>query len=68
MITCKQCKKYAKLKMAWKNGLDQIKIAGSCKYCGYDEPVDYLEKGLKWDAIPKSKVTYDSYEELGFED
>lgn len=66
-ITCKICKKYAKLKTAFINGLDEIKLAGSCKHCGYDEPDNY-PKGTKWTQIPKSKIDYDCFEELGIED
>lgn len=68
MITCKKCKKFAKLTMAWKNGLDQIKIAGSCKHCGYEEPTDYHERGIPFTEIPPSNIDYDDYSELGFED
>ena len=36
MITCKICKKYAKLKSVIINGLGQVKLIGSCKHCGYN--------------------------------
>lgn len=54
--------------MAWKNGLDELKLAGSCKHCGYDEPDDYHKRGIPFTEIPESKIDYDDYEELGFDD
>ncbi len=66
-ITCRVCKKYAKLKAVFMNGLDEIKLAGSCKRCGYDEQ-DHYPEGTKFQQIPRSKITYDAFEELGVED
>lgn len=66
-IHCSVCKKYAKLHTTFINGLDQIKLAGSCKHCGYDDPTDY-PKGTSWEAIPISKIDYDDFNELGIED
>jgi len=68
MITCLTCKKFARLKAAYKNGLDEIKLAGSCKHCGYDEADDHIQNKTPWDQIPRSRVTYDDYDELGFND
>ena len=65
MIYCKDCKKYAKLKGAFVNGLDDVKLAGSCKHCGYDEPVP--TKDTKWSDIPESKVDYEDWDELGID-
>lgn len=53
MIRCKDCKKFAKVTKVLKNGLDQLKVFGSCKHCGYKD---------------KEKIDYDDYEELGVED
>lgn len=64
MITCKICKKFAKLKMVFINGMDEVKLAGSCKRCGYDEQDSY-PKGTSFQDIPKSNVDYDDWEELG---
>lgn len=64
MIYCKDCKKYARLKATYVNGLDQVKLAGSCKHCGYDESES---QGVSWDAIPKSRIDYEDWEELGID-
>lgn len=52
MITCKKCKKYAKLTKARINGLDEVTVWGSCKHCGYENK--------------KEAVDYTDFEELGF--
>jgi len=64
-ITCKTCKKFAKLKAVYMNGLDEIKLVGSCKNCGYDEADNHIEQKTPWDKIPKSRIDYDDFEELG---
>lgn len=46
------------------NGAGDVKIAGSCTHCGYDEKADY-PKGTSFLDIPVSKVDYDDFEELG---
>lgn len=66
MITCKDCKKFAKLKAVFINGAAEIKIAGSCKHCGYTEQDAYPE-GTKFSTIPESHIDYDSFEELGID-
>lgn len=48
------------------NGMDEIKLAGSCKRCGYDEPITY-PKGTIFQDIPKSNIDYDDFEELGID-
>lgn len=53
MITCKDCKKFAKVTKVMINGLDQIKVYGSCKHCGYINQLN--------------KIDYDDFEELGVE-
>lgn len=50
MITCKLCKKFAKVDEVLVNGLDQVKVLGSCKHCGYTK---------------KQNIDYDDFEELG---
>ncbi len=67
MITCKICKKFAKIEVVWENGAGEVKVAGSCKHCGYKEKTDY-PKGFSFLKIPTSKVEYDDYEELGVEE
>lgn len=67
MIYCKDCKKFAKVKAVWVSGGGHVRIAGSCKHCGYDEKTDY-PKGTPIDEIPHSKVDYDDFEELGFQE
>lgn len=64
MITCKDCNKFAKLKAVYINGAADIKLAGSRKHCGYDERADWPE-GTKFSEIPKSRIDYDAFEELG---
>lgn len=64
MIYCKDCKKFAKIKGVFISGLDEIKLAGSCKHCGYDEKIDY-PKGVAFPDIPVSRVDYTDFEELG---
>lgn len=53
MIRCKICRKFAKLTKVKKNGLEQLKVYGSCKFCGYKN---------------KQKIDYDDYEDLGIKD
>jgi hypothetical protein len=65
MITCKGCKKFAKVKMCLVNGLDEVKLIGSRKFCGYDEPK--VKKGTPWSEIPESRVDYTDWEELGID-
>ena len=64
MIYCKKCFKFAKLKSVFMNGCDDIKLAGSCKHCGYDEKNDY-PKDFNFSEIPTSNIDYDDFEELG---
>jgi hypothetical protein len=68
MITCKLCKKFAKLKNAYINGLGEVKLCGSCKHCGYDEKADYPAGHIDWNEIPESNIDYTDFEELGFEE
>lgn len=63
MIYCKTCKKFAKLKAVFANRADEVKLAGSCKHCGYDEKDDYPE-GTKFQEIPESRIDYTDFEEL----
>ena len=65
MIYCKTCNKLAKLKVAFINGADEVKLAGSCKHCGYDEKADY-PPNFPFTQIPKSRIDYTDFEELGF--
>ena len=66
MIYCKTCKKYAKLKTVFINGADEVKLAGSCKHCGYDE-VDHYEKDFPFSKIPNSRIDYTDFDELGID-
>jgi RNase P subunit RPR2 len=66
MITCKDCKKFAKLKATFINGADEVKLAGSCKHCGYDER-DTYPKETKFSEIPDSRIDYTDFEELGID-
>lgn len=66
MIICQICKKYAKLKSAFINGAADIKLAGSCKHCGYDEKDDY-PKDFPFTEIPESKIDYSDFDELGID-
>lgn len=52
--------------MVFMNGLDEIKVAGSCKHCGHNDPVKYPE-GTSWVDIPHSRITYDDFCELGID-
>ena len=67
MITCKKCKKFAKLNSVIINGLDQVKLVGSCKYCGYKKEPKTTKNGKKltFPEIGESKIDYDDFEELG---
>ena len=67
MIICKICKKFTKLECAWINGAGEVKIAGSCKHCGYKEKTDY-PKDFPFSQIPESNIDYDDFEELGIEE
>ncbi len=66
MIYCKISGKFAKLKAVWMNGVDEIKIAGSCKHCGYDEKTNY-KKDIPFSKIPESNIDYDDFCELGID-
>ncbi len=65
MIYCKDCKKYAKLKMVIVNDLDEVKLIGSCKFCGYDEKEP--QKDTRWKDISQSKIDYEDWDELGID-
>ena len=68
MITCKICKKFAVLNSTLINGLDEVKVIGSCKFCGYkNEPktTDKNGRELIFTEIGKSRIDYDDFEELG---
>jgi hypothetical protein len=68
MITCKTCKKFAKLDFVLINGLDEFVLIGSCKHCGYTkEPA--LPKKYNGSIIRKlkSRIDYDDFEELGID-
>ena len=67
MARCKICKKFAKIKATFVNGLDNVKLAGSCKHCGYDERDSYEGTDFGWTDIPESKVDYDDWEQLGID-
>lgn len=66
MIYCKDCKKFAKLNAVYVNGLDEIKLAGSCKHCEYNERSDY-GKNHPFTSIPTSRVDYEDWDELGID-
>ena len=66
MIYCKKCHKFAKLKSAFINGLNEIKLAGECKHCGYSEKDDY-PKEYPFADIPESQIDYTDFEELGID-
>lgn len=68
-ITCKTCKKFAKLNRAIINGLDQVLLIGSCKHCGYSEEPK-LPEGFNGSFIEKmrSRIDYDDFDELGIPD
>jgi hypothetical protein len=68
MITCKTCKKFAKLDNTIINGLDEVLLIGSCKHCGYkEEPV--LPANFTGSMIRdlESRIDYDDFEELGID-
>ncbi|HEY8191643.1 MAG TPA: hypothetical protein VIG74_04400 [Alphaproteobacteria bacterium] len=70
MITCLACKKFAQLHSVVINGLDEVKLIGSCKHCGYkNEPKTRDAKGRKlpWAKIGESRIDYDDWEELGID-
>lgn len=68
MITCKTCKKFAKMDMVIKNGLDQVLLIGSCKHCGYTKQPELPEK-YDGSIIEKlsSPIDFEYWEELGLE-
>lgn len=68
-ITCKTCKKYAKLEFSIVNGLGEVLLIGSCKHCGYTEEPK-LPKKYNGSIISKlkSRIDYDDFEELGIEE
>lgn len=53
-----------KLKAVFINGAGEVKIACSCKHCGYDEKADYPED-VNFSEIPESNGQYDDFDELG---
>jgi hypothetical protein len=63
---CKICKKFAELKAVWINGADEIKIAGACKHCNYEERSDY-PKSFPFSKIPESNIDYVDFDELGID-
>lgn len=67
MITCKTCKKFAKLEAVIINGLDEVKLIGSCKHCGYTNEPKTEKDGVKLNfaEIGNSRLDYDDFEELG---
>jgi RNase P subunit RPR2 len=67
MITCKTCHKFAKLKMTFISGMDEVKIAGSCKRCGYEDRTDY-PKGTTFQDIAVGRIDYEDFDELGILD
>lgn len=71
MITCKTCKKFAKLETAYKNGLGEILLIGSCKHCGYENepklPDNFTGKDIEI-LQKKVRIDYDDWEEIGFDD
>lgn len=68
MITCKTCKKFAKLDSTLINGLDEFVLIGSCKHCGYEKepklPKKYTGAIIR---TLKSRIDYDDFEELGID-
>ena len=71
MITCKTCKKFAKLEVALINGASDVKLIGSCKHCGYKNEPKYKDKQgrkLPFSKIGESRIDYDDFEELGLEE
>jgi len=68
MITCKTCKKFAKLDFTLINGLDEFVLIGSCKHCGYKKEPK-LPKKYNGSIISKlkSRIDYDDFEELGID-
>jgi hypothetical protein len=71
MITCKKCKKFAKLHEVIINGMDEVKLIGSCKHCGYKKlPKLVDENGQKitdFRKIGDSLIDYDDFDELGID-
>ena len=68
MINCKTCKKFAILHSTVINGLDEVKLIGGCRFCGYDyEPKTKDEYGNKllFSKIGESRIDYTDWEELG---
>lgn len=68
MITCKTCKKYAKLDKIIVNGLDEFLLIGSCKNCGYKQEPK-LPKKYDGTIIKNldSRIDYDDFDELGLD-
>lgn len=71
MITCKTCHKFAKLEDVIINGLDEVKLIGSCKHCDYQsEPKTVDEHGIKltFTKIGESRIDYDDFDDLGIDE
>lgn len=69
-ITCKTCKKFAKLESVLVNGMDEVKLIGSCKHCGYENlprTVDENGRKLFFTEIGINQIDYDDWEELGID-
>jgi len=66
MITCKTCKKFAKVDSVIMNGLDEFVLIGSCKHCGYKKEPK-LPKNFNGSMIKdlRNRIDYDDFEELG---
>ena len=70
MIICKTCKKFATHHSTIINGADEVKLIGSCKYCGYKNKPKTKDKNgrkLLFSEIGESKIDYDDFEELGID-
>jgi hypothetical protein len=68
MITCKTCKKFAKIDSIMVNGLDEFIIIGSCTHCGYEKEPKWLPhyNGKMIEKL-ESRIDYDDFEELGID-
>ena len=66
MITCKACKKFAKLESTVINGMDEFVLIGSCKVCGYKKapqlPLNFNGSHIQY---LESRIDYDDFAELG---
>ena len=64
MIYCKKCKKFARLKTVFINGMDEVKVRAPASTAASTKRNTY-PKGTIFSEIPDSKIDYTDFEELG---